>query len=79
MDKKKIADYLMANTPKQKRFEQDYFDLGICEVVLGNFPEAMGYFDQAVSRMFEDRPLWKDRQDQVVYDGLLEVGCVFMQ
>ncbi len=73
MDKKKIADYLIANIHKPKRFEQDYFDLGICEVVLENYPKAMEFFDLAVSRMFEDRPYWR-ASSQV--DWLVEISIL---
>lgn len=73
MDKKKIADYLTANKDKPKRFEQDYFDLGICEVVLENFPKAMEFFDLAVSRMFEDRPYWRASSS---VDWLVEISIL---
>jgi hypothetical protein len=59
MNQNKVAEYLLENIHKKKLFEQDYFDLGICEVVLGNFSNAMNYFVSAVTRMFEDRPYWR--------------------
>ena len=45
------------NSPKV--FEQDYFKLAICEVILGNYSEAKNLFDRSITRMFGANPYWR--------------------
>ena len=59
MNLKKINEYLIEKKNAPKRFEQDYFKLAICEIILGNYSTANDYFDEAITFMFGVNPYWR--------------------
>lgn len=58
MDLKKVNDYLEKYQDATKLFENDYFELAICEIVLGNYSKAQTLFVKSVTAMFGTNPLW---------------------
>lgn len=58
MDLKKVIDYLEKHQKAQRIFEQDYFRLGICEVILGNYSSAQSLFIESIEIMFGTNPFW---------------------
>jgi hypothetical protein len=58
MDKEKIRKFKEQYEQEPKIFEQDYFHIAICDVVLENFPNAKQLFELATLRMFDERSYW---------------------
>jgi hypothetical protein len=58
MDKEKIRTFKEQYEQEPKIYEHNYFYIAICEVALGNFPDAKRLFEQAALRMFEKNPMW---------------------
>jgi hypothetical protein len=58
MDLNKVKEYLKENDKAPKVLEQDYFKLAICEVILGNFPQAKELFGESIVAMFGANPFW---------------------
>lgn len=58
MNLKKVNDFLEKHQDAKKVFEQDYFDIAICEVLLGNYPKAQCLFSESVIKMFGSNPFW---------------------
>lgn len=58
MDLKKVHDYLEKHRNDPLVFEQAYFNLAICEVMLGNYSEAHRLFSESLAVMFGPNPFW---------------------
>lgn len=58
MGLKKVHDYLEKYQDAAELLENDYFELAICEVVLGNYSKAQTLFIKSVEAMFGTNPLW---------------------
>lgn len=58
MDLKKVNDYLKKYQGASRVFEQDYFRIAICEVVLGNYSKARSLFCESIDAMFGTNPFW---------------------
>ena len=59
MDLKKINEYLIKQKNAAKVDEADYIYLAICEVILGNYPDANKLFSESITAMFGPRPFWR--------------------
>lgn len=58
MDIQKVHDYLEKHRNDPLVFEQAYFNLAICEVMLGNYSEAHRLFSKSLTVMFGPNPFW---------------------
>ena len=59
MHQKKINEYLMKHENMQKVYEQDYFRLAICEIILGNYPKAREHLSRSMTVMLGSNPFWR--------------------
>lgn len=58
MDLKKVNDYLEKHQNASKLYENDYLELAICEVKLGDYSKAQSLFSESIDAMFGTNPLW---------------------
>lgn len=59
MDLQRITAYLSEHEKVPKVFEQDYFKLAICEVILGNYSKANSLFSESITAMLGTNPYWR--------------------
>jgi hypothetical protein len=59
MDINKVYAYQEKYQNAPKVWEQDYFNLAICDVIVSNYPKAKNLFNESMTRMFGDRPFWR--------------------
>jgi hypothetical protein len=59
MNLKKINEYLIKQKNAPKIYEQDYFYLAICEIILGNYPKAKNLFTESIIAMFGTNSFWR--------------------
>jgi hypothetical protein len=59
MNIQKINNFISEHRNLDKKFEQDYFRLGICELLLGNYAVAKSLFSDSTTLMFGERPFWR--------------------
>ena len=57
-DLQKIKEYLLVHENAKKDFEQDYFKLAICEIILENHPKANSLLNESIRLMLGKNPYW---------------------